>query len=231
MASQSAPLVSRSPSADARAARAAAAERRLHQPAPSTRVQEELRLKDKKDKFGRLIDPGIIRPNGREQVLVSLAMLLKLAQNLINHPDEAKFKRFKANNVKVKKNLIEPKGVLQYAVEMGFREKVEDYEAYYVYHDRFEEDLRMGAEILEAHIALYEDKKELEALEPVRERVLEEAAQRKVKLQIIEDRIAQKDRSAQTREVSSPEAESSPVERSPSNTVAFSGVGRTLALD
>jgi hypothetical protein len=76
MASQSAPLVPRSPAADARDARAAAAERRLRQTVPSTRVKEELRLKERQDMFGRLIDPGIIGPNSREQVLVSLTVSL-----------------------------------------------------------------------------------------------------------------------------------------------------------
>ena len=121
----------------------------------------------------------------------------------------------------MKKLLIEPKGVLEYAVEVSsskilklscisnkwidglsreglttssflLEEKpriwrpwtqAEDYESLYVFCDKFTDDLKLGAEILEAHILLYEDKKEMEFLSPVRDRVLKEGDVRKVRFE------------------------------------------------
>lgn len=231
MASQSGSLTLHpSPAPIGRDALAAAAERRRGTSKLSTKVQQELQLKEKRNTFQRLIDPGIIGPNSREQALKSLRTLHRLALNLINEPDRKEYTRFRPNNEKVKKLLIEPKGVLEYAVEMGFREKSEEYEAYYVFCDRFQQDLRLGAEVLEAHIALYEDKKEMEFLDPVRERVLKEEAQRKVKLQIVEDRIAQKARGKAEKETRgmSPQSEGTSIARSISSQVAFQGEGKTL---
>lgn len=41
---------------------------------------------------------------------------------MISEPYEKRFQRFRINNAKVKKLIIEPKGVLQYAVEVSNRQ-------------------------------------------------------------------------------------------------------------
>ena len=79
MASQSGSLTLHpSPAPIGRDALAAAAERRRGTSKLSTKVQQELQLKEKRNTFQRLIDPGIIGPNSREQALKSLRVSLNL---------------------------------------------------------------------------------------------------------------------------------------------------------
>jgi hypothetical protein len=46
--------------------------------------------------------------------------ILKIAENLLNDPDNPKFQQFKPTNTIIKKNLIDPKGALEYVIEVSF---------------------------------------------------------------------------------------------------------------
>jgi len=41
-----------------------------------------------------------------------------LATNIIDHPDEEKYHRFKPTNTAIRKKIVDPKGTLEYAVEV-----------------------------------------------------------------------------------------------------------------
>ena len=41
-----------------------------------------------------------------------------LAANIIDHPDEEKYHRFKPTNTTIRKKIVDPKGTLEYAVEV-----------------------------------------------------------------------------------------------------------------
>ncbi len=41
--------------------------------------------------------------------------MLKLAENIIEHPDEEKYQRFKSTNPTIKRLLVDPKGTIEYA--------------------------------------------------------------------------------------------------------------------
>lgn len=44
--------------------------------------------------------------------------LLMLAGNIIDHPEEEKYHRFKPTNSAIRKKIVDPKGSLEYAVEV-----------------------------------------------------------------------------------------------------------------
>ncbi|KAI0306981.1 hypothetical protein B0F90DRAFT_1684033 [Multifurca ochricompacta] len=79
----------------------------------------------KRIEFRRLVDPGIMRPNSKEVALRSLRTLSTIAENLLREPDNPKFRQFKPTNTIIKRDLVDPKGALEYAVEMGFRAEVQ----------------------------------------------------------------------------------------------------------
>ena len=93
---------------------------------------------DRRQEFRRLVDPGITRSNSREVAyeaikvrschLVSVIShakwangvsktLAMLAKNIIDHPDEQKYHRFKPTNTAIRRKIVDPKGTLEYAVE------------------------------------------------------------------------------------------------------------------
>ncbi|KAK0212171.1 hypothetical protein DFS33DRAFT_1376667 [Desarmillaria ectypa] len=76
----------------------------------------------------RMIDVGILgMVNDHEaskEGVASLKTLLKLANNIIAHPEEEKFRRFRINNPRIRKDIVEPKGVLKFPIKMGFRQEV-----------------------------------------------------------------------------------------------------------
>ena len=45
--------------------------------------------------------------------------LKTLAENILSHPGEEKYKKFKPTNTKIKKTLVDPKGTLEYAVAVS----------------------------------------------------------------------------------------------------------------
>ena len=53
--------------------------------------------------------------------------MLKLAENIINNPEEAKYQRFKPTNGTIKRTLVDPKGTLEYAVAVSTNLKVFTY--------------------------------------------------------------------------------------------------------
>lgn len=93
----------------------------------------------RKQEFRRLVDTGIIRPNSREVAYEAIRVrsylpvsviacvgrtdnalktLLKLSENIIDHPEEDKYHRFKPTNDQIRKKIVDPKGALEYAVEV-----------------------------------------------------------------------------------------------------------------
>jgi hypothetical protein len=41
-----------------------------------------------------------------------------LARNIIDHPEEQKYHQFKPTNTAIRKKIVDPKGSLEYAVEV-----------------------------------------------------------------------------------------------------------------
>ncbi|KAF9057603.1 hypothetical protein BJ165DRAFT_1421752 [Panaeolus papilionaceus] len=181
------PAVSPSVSVDALAA---AAERRLRQDEQSRGLTaaQMAAQHDKRQLFRRLIDPGIVRPNPKEQASRSLKILLTISENLIKEPGNPKYQKFKPTNSIIKRDLVEPKGALEYAIEMGFRPEVENFQPFYVFNPRRIEDLKIGAAMLKEYVDLETEKEERRALAKKNEKAAKEAAAERVKLAFMDDR-------------------------------------------
>ncbi|KAG6890353.1 hypothetical protein C0992_002178 [Termitomyces sp. T32_za158] len=98
---------------------AAAIERRTRQLPTQPSAAQLAAEHERRQAFRRLIDPGIVRPNPREQAVASLKTLLTIAENLLREPDNSKFQQFKPTNTVIKRNLVDPKGTLEYAIEVS----------------------------------------------------------------------------------------------------------------
>ncbi|KAK0493193.1 hypothetical protein EDD18DRAFT_1465049 [Armillaria luteobubalina] len=110
-----------------------------------------------RNELRRMIDVGILgmvnNHEASKEGVASLKTLLELANNIIDNPEKEKFQRFKMNNPKIKKVIIEPKGVLQFAIQMGFRQKkTVDMEEYRVFVPKYRDDLALCASLLKTAI-------------------------------------------------------------------------------
>ncbi|KAL4242011.1 hypothetical protein ABKN59_000458 [Abortiporus biennis] len=143
---------------------------------------------EKRQEFRRLIDPGILRPNPRHIALEALYTLQKLSDNILEHPDEPKYQRFKPTNPKIKATLVDPKGTLEYAVALGFRPEVQNFQPYYVWHKRRMNELQVGNAILKEMLELETSKEERLAQAKKEEKAIAEAAKAKVKQAFMDDR-------------------------------------------
>ncbi|KXN89617.1 hypothetical protein AN958_05484 [Leucoagaricus sp. SymC.cos] len=175
----------RSVAADALAAAALA---RTSQ-APAQKSAAQLAAEhDRRQTFRRLIDPGIVRPNSKEQAYSSVKTLLTIADNLLREPENPKFKQFKSTNSVIQRELMNPKGAIEYAIEMGFRPEVKDFQPYYTFNPRYMEDLHIGRSILYNHIKLETEKMERAARARANEKANAAAAAQRVKLAFMDDR-------------------------------------------
>ncbi|KAF8812478.1 hypothetical protein BYT27DRAFT_7087790 [Phlegmacium glaucopus] len=167
---------------------AAAAELRTRQAAPQLTAAQMAAEHEKRQKFRRLLDPGITRPNSKEQALNSLKTLLAITENLLREPNNPKFQQFKPTNPIIKRDLVDPKGALEFAIELGFRGEVQNFQPYYTFNQRHMEDLRIGSSILKDYIGLETQKQERAAQAKKNQKASIEAAAEKVKLAFMDDR-------------------------------------------
>jgi len=159
---------------------AAAAELRTRQAVPQLTAAQMAAEHEKRQKFRRLLDPGITRPNSKEQALRSLKTLLIITENLLREPDNLKFQQFKPTNSIIKRDLVDAKGALEFAVELGFRPEVQNFQPFYTFNRRHMEDLRIGNSILADYIDLETEKQERAARSKKNEKASIEAAAEKV---------------------------------------------------
>ncbi|KAJ3576196.1 hypothetical protein NP233_g581 [Leucocoprinus birnbaumii] len=167
---------SRSPEArsvSSNATAAAALARAQQSPAQKSAAQLAAEH-DRRQTFRRLIDPGIT--------------LLTIADNLIRDPENPKFKQFKSTNTVIQRELMNPKGAIEYAIEMGFRPEVKDFQPYYTFNPRYMDDLQIGARILRDFIDLETEKIERAAKARANEKANAAAAAERVRLAFMDDR-------------------------------------------
>ncbi|OBZ70199.1 hypothetical protein A0H81_10039 [Grifola frondosa] len=218
---------------------AAAVERRIRQEQLESPVPHHADFDanhEKRQEFRRMIDPGILRPNPRNVALESLQTLLKLADNILEHPDDTKYQKFKPTNANIKRRLVDPRGTLEYAVALGFHPEVVDFQPFYVFHKRHMSDLRIGAAIIKEALEreLPKDEQQLQA--KLAEKAAHAAAVAKVKQAFYDDRksramIDQRERQVRAAAAARTSA-SPPAPASPRYTVSpMPGSGHTLRDD
>ncbi|TBU49542.1 hypothetical protein BD309DRAFT_947091 [Dichomitus squalens] len=130
----------------------------------------------------------IITANKPPQAFESLKTVLQISRNILRKPEELRFRKFKLNNNKIKSLIVEPKGVLELVVDLGFREKAENFESYYVYSARTHNGLRVGASMIEEILEREMKKYEEEEKRKEREQQEEEELVEKLYNQILDDR-------------------------------------------
>ncbi|KAG1820152.1 uncharacterized protein BJ212DRAFT_1338269 [Suillus subaureus] len=167
---------------------AAAAQRRSVTTGQAIPTAELLRQHEERQKFRRLINPGISRPNSQEAAMASLKILSKISENLIREPENPKFRQFKPTNDTIRRHLIETKGALEYAIEMGFRPEVKEFQPLYVWNEHKSEELRLGAQILQETIELAEQKSARSQKNVAEAKAAAEAATQKALLAFMDDR-------------------------------------------
>jgi len=177
-----------SPSISAEAL-AAAAEQRTQQSQLQGGTAAQLAAEhERRQQFRRLLDPGITRPNSKERASSSLKTLLTISENLLRESDNPRYHQFKPTNTVIKRDLIETKGALEFAIELGFRPEVKDFQPYYVFHRRHMDDLRIGAAILKEYIDVETSKQERAERSKQNEKAARDAAALRVKLAYMDDR-------------------------------------------
>ncbi|KAF9221997.1 hypothetical protein BS17DRAFT_784256 [Gyrodon lividus] len=205
---------------------------------PAQLIQEH----EQRQMFRRLIDPGIYRPNSKEVAMASLKTLSTIADNILREPVNPKYQQFKPTNDTIKHRLMEPKGALEYAIALGFSQKVKDFQPYYMFNTRKMEDLRMGATILKEAIDLENKKQECLQRNQEEQKAAAAAVAQNVKLAFLDDRKAKLLRDKRERELrvaskaargsrSSPGASNAPGSLSQDlpSSHSMPGVGHTLA--
>jgi len=135
-------------------ARAAANVRDLKAEAQARANQDEKRA------LRRIIYSGIERDNDAKLALESTKVLQKLARNILDHPGEEKYMQFKPTNTTIKRTLIEPKSTLEYAIAIGFRADIKDFQPLYIFSPtpKNVQSLRNGLDCLDEYIAREEVK-------------------------------------------------------------------------
>ncbi|KAJ7068306.1 hypothetical protein C8F01DRAFT_1364671 [Mycena amicta] len=174
---------------------AAAAERRQQQAAalPPSVSEVQFRGEDYelKLRLRRMIDPGILR-NPEQQAVTSMKaimpLLLRLADNILLDPENTKWHKIKPTNTVLKRDLIDPKGTVEYARELGFSPHVEDYQPVYIFNPKRLHQLRIGADLLRETLALMTEKEARAIQARKNEKAVAAAAAEKVRLAFEDDR-------------------------------------------
>jgi len=80
----------------------------------------------------------------------------------LSDPENTKFREFKSTNPTIQRALLDPKGAIEYAIEMGFRATVQDFQPKYVWHSSPQNlvALRVGMEVVKEHVELIHAKEE-----------------------------------------------------------------------
>jgi len=179
---------------------------------------------DRRQEFRKLVDPGITRPNSREVAYEGIKALLQLAENLINHPENEMYRRFKSTNRFIQRKIVDPKGTLEYAVELGFKPEVIDFQPFYVFHEsKPTNDLRIGYAVLKEFFERETEKEQRLVNARAAEKAATEAQKEKIRLAFMDDRksrVQTDERERQLRAVRaakppSPEPETEPVPLQP----------------
>ncbi|KAI0375645.1 hypothetical protein BV20DRAFT_7359 [Pilatotrama ljubarskyi] len=142
---------------------------------------------DDRQRFRKRIDRDIIAANSLGVALQSLRTVLKLAENILAEPTNERFRRFRITNDTVRRSIMEPRGVLQLVVDLGFREKAENYNPCYVFNAKAMNQLRIGASMIKEALAR-ESLREDESEKIAREHAERQEAWQRARLQIQDDR-------------------------------------------
>ena len=94
---------------------------------------EELRLAEARKQMLRALDTKITQEDDAT-ALAAIELLEKLVSNILTHPDEPKYREFKASNPTISKKLLKVPGGLEFLNAAGFSTKVVQFEEIWQLH-------------------------------------------------------------------------------------------------
>jgi len=177
---------------DTREAATRAAEARSTPKDPNHVLEKE--SLDEKKAFRRIIITQIERHNDDRVSIESVKVLLKLANNILQNPEEHKYLKFKTTNPTIRRHIVEPKGGLEYAVAMGFRMEVQNFQMTYTFHPTPNnlKSLRNGADCLNEVVLRHTDAAEQARRAKETEKAAKARREELVRLAYEEDRREKK---------------------------------------
>ncbi|KAI0832428.1 hypothetical protein BC628DRAFT_1499247 [Trametes gibbosa] len=143
-----------------------------------------------RQRLRKRIDRDVLAVNALKVALQSLQLVAKLAENILANPSNPAFRRVKMHNERIKRLVVEPKGVLQLLIDIGFREKVEEFVPCYVFKRQSLNELRVGASMIKEAITREAKKQEDKELKKAREEMELTARMEKIHLQFLDDRLS-----------------------------------------
>ena len=94
---------------------------------------EELRLAEARKQMLRALDTKITQEEDAK-ALATIELLEKLVSNILTHPDEPKYREFKAANPTISKKVLKVPGGLEFLNAAGFSTKVVQFEEIWQLH-------------------------------------------------------------------------------------------------
>jgi len=94
---------------------------------------EELRLAEARKQMLRALDTKITQEDDAT-ALQAIELLEKLVSNILTHPDEPKYREFKASNPAISKKLLKVPGGMEFVNAAGFSTKVVQFEEIWQLH-------------------------------------------------------------------------------------------------
>ncbi|KAH9844314.1 uncharacterized protein C8Q71DRAFT_39854 [Rhodofomes roseus] len=118
----------------------------------------------------------------------------RYAENIVKYPEEEKYRKIKRSGSTFMANVVQPKGALDFFIEVGFREKAMDYQTWVVFHKEYMHDLKLGITLLGEAIEREMPKKEREERARELAKAEEIAAKEKAMKHFIDDRKTVRER-------------------------------------
>ncbi|ORX38855.1 hypothetical protein BD324DRAFT_577259 [Kockovaella imperatae] len=165
-----------------------------------TKPSEKQDLETRRN-FARLLDRGIVRDNGYKQSAEAVETLIKICMNILENPDEVKYRDIRATNSLLQNKVLEVKGGHEYLIALGFRIVTREFVKHYVLQTSLARmhELEIGAEVLKTHLANLQARAASEAASKVNHQSAESARKARALAEYEEDRDAVKNRAERER--------------------------------
>jgi len=102
-----------------------------------------------RQEFRRLLDPGILQNNDKNDAAKSLRFLNRVTENILKNPDNPKYQRLKINKDSMKQHVMSKRGTVEFLQKVGFREQIVELDTMLVFNPKRMDDLRTGARCLD----------------------------------------------------------------------------------
>lgn len=159
-------------------------------PALAVPTAADIKVNETRKMVVRALDSKICEQD-EPTALAAIETALKLANNVVEHPDDPKFRKFRSNNPSISKKLLRCPGGQDLLLALGWRTKVMEFEEYWVADDAGDAPMLVCAlaesvQVLERYRALMHTKVEHNA-KIRREKLANQNEERLRTLQAIEE--------------------------------------------